>query len=171
MHANSCDTSATARPHRNGKPMPKTAAALSVIALTLGLGACSPKPESAPAASPEPTVGQRIDGAVTATKQNADEAQAELKQAATTASNEARQAAADAGDAVADAAITTAVNAKLAADEQLSALRINVDTEGGHVAMVGEAPNESARERATALAQSVRGVQSVDNRLTVKPQS
>jgi hyperosmotically inducible protein len=119
----------------------------------------------------EPTVGQRIDGAVTATKQNADEAQAELKQAATTASNEARQAAADAGDAVADAAITTAVNAKLAADEQLSALRINVDTEGGHVAMVGEAPNESARERATALAQSVRGVQSVDNRLTVKPQS
>lgn len=74
-------------------------------------------------------------------------------------------------DAVGDAAITVAVNAELAKDAQLSALRIDVDTLDGRVTLAGSAPNDSARDRATLLMQSVKGVKSVDNRLAVAPTS
>jgi len=60
------------------------------------------------------------------------------------------------------------VNAKLAADSGLSALRINVDTVGGRVALSGDAPDAAARDRATALVRSVDGVTNVDNRLTLQ---
>jgi hyperosmotically inducible protein len=74
-------------------------------------------------------------------------------------------------DAVGDAAVTVAVNAELAKDAQLSALRIDVDTLDGRVTLAGSAPNDAARDRATVLAQSVKGVKSVDNRLAVAPTS
>jgi osmotically-inducible protein OsmY len=74
-------------------------------------------------------------------------------------------------DAVGDAAITVAVNAELAKDAQLSALRIDVDTLDGRVTLAGSAPNDTARDRAAVLAQSVKGVKSVDNRLAVAPTS
>jgi len=73
--------------------------------------------------------------------------------------------------AVGDAAITVAVNAELAKDAQLSALRIDVDTLDGRVTLAGSAPSDAARDRATLLAQSVKGVKSVDNRLAVAPTS
>ncbi len=68
-----------------------------------------------------------------------------------------------------DAVITSSVNAELAKDSQLSALRINVDTVEGRVALKGTAPDSASRERATTLAQRVDGVKSVDNQLTVAP--
>ena len=74
-------------------------------------------------------------------------------------------------DAVGDAAVTVAVNAELAKDAQLSALRIDVDTLDGRVTLAGSAPNDAARDRATVLAQSVKGVKSVDNRLAIAPTS
>jgi len=74
-------------------------------------------------------------------------------------------------DAVGDAAITVAVNAELAKDTQLSALRIDVDTLDGRVTLAGSAPNDVARQRATMLTQAVKGVKSVDNRLAVAPTS
>lgn len=74
-------------------------------------------------------------------------------------------------DAVGDAAITVAVNAELAKDDQLSALRIDVDTLDGRVTLAGSAPSDTARDRATLLTQSVKGVKSVDNRLAVAPTS
>lgn len=72
------------------------------------------------------------------------------------------------GDAISDAAITASVNAELARDNDLSALGIDVDTENGRVTLSGTAPNDAARERATQLASSVRGVTSVDNGLRVE---
>ncbi|WP_284619079.1 BON domain-containing protein [Aquabacterium humicola] len=69
--------------------------------------------------------------------------------------------------AINDAAITASVNARLARDNELSALRIDVDTVDGKVALKGTAPNESARERAAKLAQAVDGVRTVDNQLTI----
>jgi hyperosmotically inducible protein len=77
------------------------------------------------------------------------------------------RAAADVSDKVKDAAITTAVNAKLAQDKTLSAMRIDVDTVDGKVSLRGMAPDPSARERATTLASAVDGVKSVDNQLVV----
>jgi len=71
----------------------------------------------------------------------------------------------------ADISITAKVKAELAADPGLSALRIDVDTRDGRVALSGTAPTDTARERATSLAQSVQGVVTVDNRLLVEPKS
>ena len=70
-----------------------------------------------------------------------------------------------------DAAITVAVNTALAKDQQLSMLRIDVDTVDGHVVLDGSAPDAAASQRATQLARNVDGVKSVDNRLTLPPRS
>jgi hyperosmotically inducible periplasmic protein len=78
-----------------------------------------------------------------------------------------KQGGEQAGGAVSDAVITASVNAGLAKDKALSALKIDVDTSGGRVAMHGTAPDPASRERATEIAQSVKGVVSVDNQLTV----
>jgi len=84
----------------------------------------------------------------------------------------AKDAAANAstriGDKIDDAVITTSVKTELARDPGLSALAIDVDTAAGRVALKGTAPTPAARDRATTLAQNVKGVISVDNQLTVK---
>ena len=72
------------------------------------------------------------------------------------------------GDAVGDAAITASIKSDLAKDPSLSALRIDVDTSNGRVKLNGTAPSEAARERATQIAMGVKGVQSVDNLLTIE---
>ena len=77
-------------------------------------------------------------------------------------------AAAKMGNKIDDAVITTSVKTELAKDSSLSALKINVDTANGRVALKGKAPSNEAREHATTLAQNVKGVVSVDNRLTVE---
>lgn len=138
----------------------KTLVALSLAGLALTLAACD-------RAEPDPTVGQKIDGAIEQVERKAEEVKAEASQAAETVRAEGAQMADAAGTAVKDAAITTEVNAKLAADKALSAMRINVDTSNGHVKLEGTAPSGEARNRASALAASVSGVVAVDNRLTV----
>ena len=88
------------------------------------------------------------------------------------AADATRSAVDAAGDKVADASITTMVNAELAKDTQLSALKIDVDTVDGKVALKGEAPTATAKERAATLAQGVKGVKSVENQLqVVEPKS
>lgn len=133
----------------------------AVAAAMLSLAACQRGEEPR-------TVGQQVDGAVATTEQKAAEVGADVKDAA----SDMKQAATEAGDAVGnkvkDAAITTAVNAELARDPKLSALGIDVDTQGGRVALSGTAPDAESRERATQLAQAVDGVTTVDNRLVVR---
>jgi hyperosmotically inducible periplasmic protein len=74
----------------------------------------------------------------------------------------------DAKDEVSDAVITTSVKAELSKDSSLSALKVSVDTDSGRVALHGTAPSAEARDRATALAQGVKGVVDVDNALSVE---
>lgn len=78
----------------------------------------------------------------------------------------------NAGDKVAavarDAAITTEINAELAKDASLSALKVDVDTSDGRVVLRGTAPDPAARERATRIAASVKGVSNVENHMTVE---
>lgn len=115
------------------------------------------------------TAGQQVDSTVAKVEKKADEIQADARVGA----EKAKENTAGAMDSVAskakDAVITTSVNAELAKDSQLSALRINVDTVEGRVALKGTAPDSASRERATTLAQRVDGVKSVDNQLTVAP--
>lgn len=68
-----------------------------------------------------------------------------------------------------DATITVAVNAGLATDSELSALKINVDTKNGKVWLKGTAPTTTAKSRASDIARGAKGVTSVDNQLIVTP--
>lgn len=143
-----------------------TTTAIAAAALSLMLGACGKKDESA-----DRTVGQKVDSAVATTEQKAGEIKDDIKAGAESAGSEIRKAADATGDAVKDAAITAAVNAELARDTALSAIRINVDTNNGHVQLKGDAPSTDARARATQLASNVKGVVTVDNQLTVTSKS
>jgi len=120
------------------------------------------------------------DDAVAKVKQDAREVGAEAskgmaqaKQAMTATAQEAKDAAKVAGDKigdkVSDAVITTTVTAELAKDTDLSALKINVETDNGGVALHGTAPTKAARDHASALASAVKGVVNVDNQLLVQP--
>lgn len=101
-------------------------------------------------------------------KNTASDTVAVVEQKAKEAGNDAANAGAEMGDKIDDAMITTSVKTELAKAPNLSALKINVDTAAGPVALKGTAPTAAAREQATTLAQNVKGVVSVDNQLTVQ---
>ena len=152
----------------------KSTPLFAALAAALALGACSRHDDR--------TAGQQVDSAVAKVEQKAEQAKSEMSSAAAEAKSSAREAsadakvaAADAGDKVAaavnDATITTTINAELAKDSSLSAVKIDVDTSHGRVALRGTAPTPQAKERATQIATSVKGVTSVDNLLTVEAKS
>lgn len=68
-----------------------------------------------------------------------------------------------------DPGVTTAVKAKLAADETVKAYQIDVDTNGGVVTLSGVVETQAAKDRAVQLARETDGVSSVEDRLTVNP--
>jgi hyperosmotically inducible periplasmic protein len=74
-----------------------------------------------------------------------------------------------AGRQVDDAAIKTAVKAKLAADVRLSTLtNVEVNSTNGVVTLAGEVHNADERRAAENVARSVDGVTRVNNELQVK---
>jgi len=137
-----------------------TATAVCALAAALALGACDRRDSNQ-------TAGQKMDAAVANTEQKAAEIKAEVKQQAGEVQQDMSRAANTAGDKVKDMSITTAINAELTRDAQLSALRINVDTTDGRVVLRGTAPDEASRLRATTLASHVEGVHAVDNQLSL----
>jgi hyperosmotically inducible protein len=66
------------------------------------------------------------------------------------------------GQVVDDTLVTTKVKARFAADPQVSALAIDVNTVNGVVTLTGVVESDSARQRAIQLAQGTDGVQRVD---------
>jgi hypothetical protein len=68
-----------------------------------------------------------------------------------------------------DASITVQVRLALAADAALATVPIVVSTDRGVVTLEGQAPDASARQRATVVAANTTGVKAVDNRLTLPP--
>ena len=96
------------------------------------------------------------------------DATAAISDTAKEAGNDIARVGSKVGDKVDDAVITSSVKTELAKDADLSALQINVDTADGRVALKGAAPSTAAREKATSLAQSVKGVSGVDNQLVVQ---
>ena len=139
----------------------KTLNLLALIAATLVLCSCDKTQDGT-------TAGQKLDKAVGSAEKAADE----VKKSATEGLNEAAQVGKEKSDQVArtvsDVAITTAINADLTKDRELSALRINVDTKDGRVTLYGSAPNAAAKERAQTIAMSEKGVTAVDNKLAVE---
>ena len=141
-----------------------TATAVAALFAATTLAACD-RPQQ------DRTAGQKIDSAIAKAEQKIESAKNEMAQGATEMKRDMDSAAKDAKNTVADATITATVNAKLAGDKELSALRINVDTVDGKVALRGNAPSPAARDRATQLASSVDGVRSVENQLVVGSKS
>jgi len=134
--------------------------AVSSLAVLLALGACN--------RADDRTVGERVDSGVSKTQRAGVETKRSADQAATNAANDTRAMGAAAGAKVDDAGITAKVNASLAKDKDLSAVKIDVDTKDGVVTLSGPAPSASAKERASELARAVKGVSSVNNQLTIK---
>ena len=137
-----------------------SASTVCALAAALALGACQRTDDGR-------TAGQKMDTAVANAEQKADQIKQDVKQETAEAKGDINRAVDKAGDKMKDASITTAVNAELARDTELSALRINVDTADGRVVLRGTAPNDASRQRATTLASRVEGVVSVDNQLSV----
>jgi hyperosmotically inducible periplasmic protein len=148
---------------------------LGALLASVALVGCNRQDDASRA---EGTPGQRSDAVVAKAERQGESAQDragqavnEAKQAAREAGQDAKQAgqqaSEQAGGAVNDAVITASVNAGLAKDKSLSALKIDVDTAGGRVALHGTAPDTAARDRATEIARGVKGVVGVDNQLTV----
>lgn len=96
------------------------------------------------------------------------DAAARARASGETAADSARTMGAGAADKVDDATITSKVKTALAADKDLAAIQIDVDTKNGVVTLTGPAPSADARQRATELAKNVKGVSSVNNQLAVK---
>jgi len=134
---------------------PRLLPVAAAAALALSLAACGERED-------ERTIGQRIDSTVNQVERKTESMTADARSAADKASNEVT-------DKVKDAAITTSINAELAKDKDLSALKIDVDTQDARVRLNGTAPDAAARDRATALARAVDGVVAVDNQLVVPP--
>lgn len=120
----------------------------SALALTLGLVACNRQDNT--------TVGQKMDNAVQKTEQAATEAKRD-------AGNMVDKVEAK----VDDMSITASIKADLAKDPDLSAMKINVDTQSGVVTLTGPAPSMAAKDKATTIVQNVKGVAGVNNNLEV----
>ncbi|MDO8276898.1 MAG: BON domain-containing protein [Burkholderiaceae bacterium] len=152
---------------RIGQPL----ALICSLTLLLGLSACNKADDR--------TAGQKLDSVVVKSGQAAAEAGREVKEAVASTEAAAKHAAQDAkasvqkagsalADKIDDAAISASVKTGLAKDPDLSAIRITVETKDGVVTLQGPATSNLARERATAIAASVKGVTSVRNMLSVK---
>jgi len=68
---------------------------------------------------------------------------------------------------VTDSTITTKVKSRLASDAETSALKINVDTNGGVVTLTGAAQTQAEKAEAEQLARNTEGVTRVVNNITV----
>lgn len=70
-------------------------------------------------------------------------------------------------EAVTDAAITTKVKTAFAMDKDVSAIKIDVDTDKGAVKLSGKVKSQQEAEKAATIAKGVEGVVSVTNALEV----
>ena len=150
-----------------------TLSAVSVLLASLALTGCNKRDDVGTVAknSDNTAVVTGQPTAADSTAKAAEDAKNATKEAANDVKDSTKSAADQASNKVSDALITTAVKAELAKDSKLSALRINVDTDGGRVALKGSAPDADSKERATKLANAVKGVTAVDNQLTIDSKS
>jgi hyperosmotically inducible periplasmic protein len=140
----------------------KISHASATALVLLALGACDNR------TSDGATVGQKVDQGIATAKSAATEVKESAKRGVDQAAPVVQEKSQELAEKVGDAAITASINAGIAKDPELSALRINVDTRDGKVALYGSAPNDAARQRAQAIAQNEKGVTAVENKLAVE---
>jgi osmotically-inducible protein OsmY len=77
----------------------------------------------------------------------------------------------DARDEMKDAWITTKIEAKFFADEDIKARRIDVTTNNGVVSLSGRVDSENVRQHAVSIARNTDGVVRVEDRLSTQPEA
>jgi osmotically-inducible protein OsmY len=73
-----------------------------------------------------------------------------------------------AGEYIDDAAITAEIKSKMAADRQVAAGAISVETLDGTTQLSGFASSQSEKDRAASIAREAKGVKSVRNDIIVR---
>ena len=73
------------------------------------------------------------------------------------------------GSYVDDAAVTTAVKAKMAEDKTVAATSISVETLNGTVQLSGFAKSQAEKNQAEAIARNTKNVRDVRNSIVVRP--
>ena len=144
---------------------------LAAVLVVITLSACGKNDDGK-------TVGQSVDAAIAKSERAANEAKIKTESAMSDAGTNLKKAVQKAeisGKEIADKAetkfddmtITAAVKAEIAKAPELSAFKVSVDTKSGAVVLTGSAPTSAARERASQVAHTAKGVTSVKNELVV----
>ena len=98
----------------------------------------------------------------------ARDVQATARAASATAREKTSQAADATMRAIEDGRVTAKIKAKMALDESVKALDLNVDTKDSVVTVTGEVRSEAERQRALALARETAGVTKVVDHLKIR---
>lgn len=135
---------------------PARLAQLSFLAISLALGGCTRTEDGVhvdgdEAAARVEEAGDRAGEALDEAGQRVGEAAAELERRA--------------GPVAEDAAITAKVKAKLAADPEVAAVHIDVDTLDHVVTLSGQVASSAVRDEADKLTRGTEGVRAVVNNL------
>jgi hyperosmotically inducible protein len=83
-------------------------------------------------------------------------------------SEKTAQAAKTAQEALSDGSLTAKIKAKMALDDSVKALDLNIDTVNGVVTVAGKVRTRAERDRALALARETNGVRQVIDRTTLE---
>jgi hyperosmotically inducible protein len=135
--------------------------ALVCFSAMLGLAGCEEKGTAEKA-------GQQVDRAVENAERKIDQAKDQAEKEIDAAKESATGTAQSAGEYVDDAAITTRVKSALLTDPLLKGASIEVTTVNGVVTLQGTVNDEPDIARAIEVANTQRGVKSVQNNLIVK---
>ena len=141
--------------------------ALSSVAVLLALGACGDARE---VASTDP----RVESASQVTGQANEISKEEKSDTAVmgAAPSSTTQPGADASPALSakidDTQIVAQLKTEFAADKDISAMAVDIDSKDGIVTLSGTVPNSDAKVRADQMAKAMKDVKQVNNKLEVK---
>lgn len=113
-----------------------------------------------PGATPTTGVDDRVQG-------EAREAAREADRKTDDAQQGVREGAGKVGDAASNAALTSAIKTKFLADDTISGLKIDVDSNNGVVTLTGTVTTAAEKNKALRVARETDGVKSVIDRLKV----
>lgn len=145
---------------KNPSVTPRIGLAVLAVSSALLLGACGKSNEPT-------TAGEKLDAAISTVEKKSEAIGKDMQQGMDAAKAGTAEAVDTLKAETQDATITTKISAELARDPELSALKIDVDTNAGAVVLKGTAPSEAAKDRAVTLARAVSGVVSVQSQLRV----
>lgn len=150
--------------------MSKGLLALSSVAVLLGLAACG---DARDVASTDPRSASSSQVTGQAGEISREEKSDTAVMGAPRDTSPASTASADThaspiGQAVDDGQIVAKIKTEFAADKDISAMAVDVDSKDGMVTLSGVVPNSDAKVRADQIAKAMPEVKSVNNQLEVK---